>query len=1195
MSYQKRSYSLVEKMLDIKSIRNKEEIEKNKRILRTEFNYPYELPQIIQEEQKELKFSQNPKSFLPIYLDSKGNVYNLYFEKLDLKEIFASFENEKSKFNHKIIKNFPKLNRPSPKFPDDLNFKDFSDFETALINWKKDMLTYIGFAKIPKIIGRAYERPQVDLKKVLDQTSEQQRKIEKKMKTQSVSIKHFPSLLSPKPKVQFRETISEIIDFHLPTNFTKISWDQELIPEEPDPENYKTFEEFEIAFQKWSQIIMNTTSLIPPHAINFVDMFGLITNKEKQRREFQTKEKEKKRRLKEKLSENNETITHPNLYLNWILKVNQFVVLNSLNIQDFEKKIFSKSNFVELKENDDQNKFEINNFHRQESEKIVLLKKTQSMMRIIPTKEEFEENQKTEKEEKEIEDFEPKQNLLNGNTIDQINQFIDSVISLQNRNLTKYQQFHSAILGICHGFFSKSSKDQQNKFDNFNQYLRRKDISMKLINESVDSPDNIVGKEVTFAIPKYELSTPFTIKELQTNQKSLRNEVINLDKEHNENNLMAWNHPVSLPTELAKFQELILKLESFDLDIFLKFFTQFIYLDRFEQLLWEKKMYLNNKSVMEYIAQCFTSENFKELLKLLNYSPSILFQSKVSLFIKIFFLFPKSIEIFKTYLDSYQMEEIYHITFAFNFLAKNSFQLFPCVHVFQNFDLVKSNIKYSILERDIFFHYYLKILYQLIQSQRRYSFDSISRILKEKVNYLDASIQTGIDMNKDYFDHVFKFICSNSIHNSAYYLFILMQLLEIESQTFLGQLQSESIGLFQKLTNPQNSKFTTVKLAYHQIWKKLLTLPNWKFFLLSQYSKRTQLLISELKSIIENNNKNNSSLIVELIKCYLKNILESSDQKNETEINISIPLKIFELLKESISVKRKKNGITEIAEILSLFIKLFMKQKLIHFESIVNKKSKKENKWIVTTQFLQEMINLTTEKYEKDEIKTFLFASIRFILRTNQSSNPNLIFPNQENFYSSIISSIQENKKVTIAQQMWGVFTDCVIYQPGSISFFIQNDLFKSLFETLSPLNYINSIYAMKTMVKIMNLVSKESERISQNKFPRRSQKNSLQSFQKDQKIFYRFMEKNLLILKIHLIYTECFLKNKEGQLFTNLGHVYEGFFKSKKMVKLMKNGPNKHMFEEEILLMSRVLGYDNLGKNNQKQKRKKHQKSKQK
>ncbi len=59
--------------------------------------------------------------------------------------------------------------------------------------------------------------------------------------------------------------------------FEKDPWDAVLVPEEPDPSYYDTYEDYEAAMKRWALLLSNELPIIPPHASQLKDLIPIQT------------------------------------------------------------------------------------------------------------------------------------------------------------------------------------------------------------------------------------------------------------------------------------------------------------------------------------------------------------------------------------------------------------------------------------------------------------------------------------------------------------------------------------------------------------------------------------------------------------------------------------------------------------------------------------------------------------------------------------------------------------------------------------------------------------------------------------------------------------------------------------------------------------------------------------------------------
>lgn len=214
-------------------------------------------------------------------------------------------------------------------FPLPENFISFLELEQAVLDWKNQMEEIIGDIHIPNVMGRHYFRPRVSLASTVSlfffptdlQGHKGSSASEDSFDLNSTDDESPESLsvikrVSSDPEFVYRrravsdpELIVESISLgvsasrwienaegegesdgsykdsedHMeaasPFVLDHDPWEATLIPPEPRPEHYTTFEEYEKAMQRWAFICSNL-SFLPPHPSQLQDLLDIIPAKE---------------------------------------------------------------------------------------------------------------------------------------------------------------------------------------------------------------------------------------------------------------------------------------------------------------------------------------------------------------------------------------------------------------------------------------------------------------------------------------------------------------------------------------------------------------------------------------------------------------------------------------------------------------------------------------------------------------------------------------------------------------------------------------------------------------------------------------------------------------------------------------------------------------------------------------------------
>ncbi|KAL6045759.1 U3 small nucleolar ribonucleoprotein MPP10 [Balamuthia mandrillaris] len=154
-------------------------------------------------------------------------------------------------------------------FPNAFDFASYFDYERALLQWKEDVERALSGLKLPAVMGRTYSRPVVitQLQELLAARSEQASEEDLQMKEVELKQKSSEGDMSESNEEDsFEGDIKEGEKNLRERVLENDPWDAVLVPPEPEPEEYDTFEEYEHALQRWARLCNATLPVIPPHA-----------------------------------------------------------------------------------------------------------------------------------------------------------------------------------------------------------------------------------------------------------------------------------------------------------------------------------------------------------------------------------------------------------------------------------------------------------------------------------------------------------------------------------------------------------------------------------------------------------------------------------------------------------------------------------------------------------------------------------------------------------------------------------------------------------------------------------------------------------------------------------------------------------------------------------------------------------------
>jgi hypothetical protein len=137
--------------------------------------------------------------------------------------------------------------------PNPYSYETFDEYEQAMLRYSADVQNRLGYLQLPVIMGRHYYRPYVHN---IDKEDDPTNKLKK-----SATIKR--SVMGSGSESSY----GALLDMD-------DTWEAQLVPMEPKPEFYDTFEEYEKAMQRWCIACMGLP-LLPPHPAQFQKLLGL--------------------------------------------------------------------------------------------------------------------------------------------------------------------------------------------------------------------------------------------------------------------------------------------------------------------------------------------------------------------------------------------------------------------------------------------------------------------------------------------------------------------------------------------------------------------------------------------------------------------------------------------------------------------------------------------------------------------------------------------------------------------------------------------------------------------------------------------------------------------------------------------------------------------------------------------------------
>lgn len=136
------------------------------------------------------------------------------------------------------------------------DYENFFRYEQALLEWKSNLQLALGSLKLPILVGRQYYRPRIVLERnrgssvsgeYLPETHEMHKEEDSLSPEEEELYNNFP-YRSDVTKKQFSKLLEKKraqvlqLDDNKYFKLQKDPWDSNLLPQEPDPSYYDTYE-----------------------------------------------------------------------------------------------------------------------------------------------------------------------------------------------------------------------------------------------------------------------------------------------------------------------------------------------------------------------------------------------------------------------------------------------------------------------------------------------------------------------------------------------------------------------------------------------------------------------------------------------------------------------------------------------------------------------------------------------------------------------------------------------------------------------------------------------------------------------------------------------------------------------------------------------------------------------------------------
>jgi len=1051
-------------------------------------------------------------------------------------------------------------------------FENFFDYEQAFLGWKFAVESIFSETRLPLITGRSYYRPKVsDYQKLRENSTFDYRPSVSSFSIEGDSDEKSDPLNSEVDDDNIRDSAEYDLNLIKDLENSSEPWDSLLVPQEPQPADYDTFEDYDEALVRWASIC-SQLSFFPPHASQLRDLIPIQSISESQL--------------------NQESPETTNKYNNAADKDG-----GSNNLGRQQLACIIKSGIKEMPFFDINNRLPTCNMILEKG-KLEADKKKEAEEQKLKAQQQQQNSKQT---------YSPKLQMqpsikISDDSKSNIQNLINTMLQKRLTNMNNHKSYTSPHIATIHGTFPLPllTTSQKPTMCFKNDHLRRLDIGSKQIQEHFDCPSRIGGVSVDFEVPNHDVSFEFNrLFSDPAYQGIVMNQLRSLRTEDRYNHLYSWYHPLVPPEEHQKHKEEIdfiimsqhrITKDKIGIQNISDILYGDMYLDKFSDLLDSSfsEDFDGGKSYATVITKCVTPENVHELLSLLENSKSPLFQAKMSFLIMNFFSGNKGSSILEKLIQDKDVKNLSTLTYSFDFLSEAPVELFPWSE--ETNQLVKQVLGDSIetLWKLIFIYYYLNVIGRVLEIHVHLYF-SKSVINQSKVS-ITHSIATLLQQNTpNILDKIFTGISHRSSTVSSFCLFILLQLMHNQEGLAVHNcLKAENSNLFGRIKRLCDSKLKHVQFASRRLFSVLGKAP-WVDFAYKEYNKDLEACVS-VNDFIGSDEKRPSQLFLELLLEFFTTSLDRTLEAATASLpitNTTVPTPTTPPLSPvgsppmmispggstqpviTIGIKNKFSFVIDGVLFHHLLGYFFKNSKQSNYQmyvitSLLSKLSKthcklgtisvtqnvktSQKKWGQTMLYLSPLDIRNMSSKINDPVVDGRYS---YLIKTNMLSTLRHLFKyypvfdiikKEEDFYSRLLSYCKDGASSDFNKEAWRLLYQLMRYHIGTLEVLSKDNILPGFLELVGTSSHItvitSGLHYITKMFNIMEIESKNQKRT----------KADLKIIEKEMKTLNALFISKSLFIKIHMIYKKFTTRSAKedptyGLAFIELAKFYNTMY----------------------------------------------------
>ncbi|GAM16961.1 hypothetical protein SAMD00019534_001360 [Acytostelium subglobosum LB1] len=1052
-------------------------------------------------------------------------------------------------------------------------FENFFDYEQAFLAWRFLIETIFSDIRMPSVSGRAYYRPKLsDYRGVRDNSTFDFRPSVSSFSNEGDSDEKSDPLNSEiDDDITVLADSIDLVDIKDLENNTD-PWDSHLYPQEPTPDDFNSYEEYNEALLRWASVCVQLP-YFPPHASQLKDLIPIQS-------------------IREHASNLPEDVSG--------LTPSDHLSNKAAADQAAKQMIKIKSGIKEV------TFFENKTF---------LKTVAKSYDRVSP---EFSKD-------KLFTPNDASKRSINTTFGNMSNKLFGGTHSLFSHKQTQLLPRIHGTLPLPMMSLVKNYKELKNI------HLRRTDLTPEQLRSCQDAPPKTEGQSVLFNVPGHDIildhSSLANSDYVQQHQQQLRM-YISADRY---NHLYSWYHPtVSASTHqkhkddidmIITSQQHITK-DSLTFDTIVEILHGSMYLDKFSDLLDTSfsEDFDGGKSYATMITKCITPDNFSNLLRLLEENKSTMFHAKMSFLVMNIFSGNQGSPILSQLITAKDVKTLSLLAYTFDFLSESPTDIFPWKE--ETYALVRATLGDTLesIFRLTFCYYYLTIIGRVLDVHVHLYY-SKSTVSQSKVSIAHNLANLLQHNTSSILDKLFVGIKHRSVTVSSFCLFILLQLMHNqEGMAIHNCFKAEPSYFFNRCKMVCDSKLKHVQFAARRLFA-VLNRPPWVEFVYKEYTRDPE---SSIRDFIGNEEQRPSGLLLELVLEIFQSAIRStieatnapaanpnatissgSSSGSGSSLNLAtspsvvgspgstpasptpkIPMGVrnkflfvldgmlFHLLLQYITKNARvlNNQTMVIAQLLSNLGKIHSHLGTLQATQDVKTSQKRWGQSTLTlspidirnlSNRINDSLTSATNPYSYPT-RTYLLRCMRHLFKCYPVYT---IVKTEEDFYTRLLAYCRDGTYPDLNREAWKFLYQLCKNHVGTLEYLSKDTIMGGFMDLIAISSHTTVITnALHYITKMFNIATLSA------KSPQLRSKETTKLVEKDLKSLISLFISKFMFIKIHMIYKR-YISSYPGLAFIELAKFYYMMYTSPNCVKLLKDTIKKIEYKEGLETIGSMFG----------------------